>query len=162
MYVDASLALCGSITGNTITPANMFASGATVTSPNVIDLSSPNANGSLTRDLGAGNDYAKLRIEIVTAYAGGTSVQFNLVTADDSAISVNVTTIGATNVIPIASATAGARFEVEVNTRVLSKGQRYIALQAVNVGANTAGAIYADLGDGIEDFKAYPVGFAVL
>ena len=166
MLIDAALALCGSISGNTVTPANMFASGATVTSPNVIDLSSgyaPNGIGAAqTRDLGGGNDYAKLRVEIVTAYTGGTSVQFNLVTADDAGITTNVTIVGSTQVVPVASAISGARFEAEINTRLLSRGQRYLAVQAVNVGANTTGAVYADLGADIEDFKTYPVGFQVL
>ena len=166
MMVDAALALAGSIVGNTVTPANMFASGATVTSPNVIDLSSgyaPNGIGAAqTRDLGGGNDLAKLRVAIITAYTGGTSVQFNLVAADDAGITTNVTVIGSGPVIPVASAVAGSRFEVEINTRLLSKGQRYIAMQAVNVGANTTGAVYADIGADIEDFKVYPVGFQVL
>jgi hypothetical protein len=162
MYVDAALALAGSISGNTITPANMFASGATVTSPNVVDLASQGIPSGQTREMGGGNDLTKLRVEIVTAFTGGTSVQFNLVTADDSGISTNVTIIGSSAVIPVAQAIVGARFEVEINTRILSKGQRYLAMQAVNVGANTTGAVYADLGDGIEDFKTYPVGFAVL
>lgn len=166
MMVDAALALAGSIIGNTVTPANMFASGATVTSPNVIDLSSgyaPNGIGaSQTRDLGAGNDLVKLRVQILTAFTGGTSVQFNLVTADDAGITTNVTVIGSSNPIPVAAAIVGSRFEVEINTRLLSKGQRYVAMQAVNVGANTTGAVYADLGEDIEDFKVYPVAFQVL
>lgn len=166
MMCDALLALHGSITGNTVTGANAFASGASVNSANVIDLSSgyaPNSIGAAqTRDMGAGNDYAKLRVAITTAYSGGTSVEFQICTSDDAGQSTNVTVIGSTGAIAVASASLGARFEAEINTRLLSKGQRYLWMRAVNVGANAAGAIYADIGPDIEDFKTYPVGFPVL
>lgn len=166
MMVDALLALHGSITGNTVTGANAFASSANINSANVIDLSSgyaPNGIGAAqTRDIGAGNDFAKMRVEVTTAFTGGTSVEFQLCQSDDSAQSTNVTIAGTTGAIPVASAILGSRFEAEINTRLLSKGQRYIWMRAVNVGANTTGAIYADIGPDVEDFKTYPVAFQVL
>jgi len=163
MYVDALMALSGSITGNTVTGQNVFGASSTTTSTNVIDLSSGGIPSSgQTRDIGAGNDFAKVRVEVVTAFSGGTSCTFNLVAADDAGISTNVTVIGSTGAIAVASLTAGARFEAEINTRILSKGQRYIALQAVMSGTSTAGAIYADVGPDVEDFKTYANGFAVL
>ena len=61
----------------------------------------------------------------------------------------------------MASLTANARFMAEINTRLLQKGQRYLGMRTVNVGANTAGAIFADLGAEVADFKTYPSGFAV-
>ena len=35
-------------------------------------------------------------------------------------------------------------------------------MRAVNVGANTAGAVYADVGLEIADNKVYPSGFTVM
>jgi hypothetical protein len=164
MYVDALLALHGSISGNTVTGANAFATNANVNSANVIDLSTGYApNGiSQTRDLGGGNDFAKLRVEVTTAFTGGTTAEFQIITHDDAGQSTNVTVIGTTGAIAVASLTSGARLEAEINTKLLSKGQRYISMRTVNVGANSAGAIYADIGPDIEDFKTYGSGFAVL
>jgi hypothetical protein len=166
MYVDALLALHGSISGNTVTGANAFASSANINSANVIDLSSgyaPNGIGAAqTRDMGAGNDLAKLRVQVTTAFSGGTSAEFQICQSDDSGQSTNVTVVGTSGAIAVASLPINARVEVEINTKLLSKGQRYLWMRTVNVGANTTGAIYADIGPDIQDFKTYPVGFPVL
>lgn len=162
MYVDGFLALSGSITGNTVTGQDTYASSASVLSTNTVDLSAGIPTGS-TRDMGAGNDFVKGRIEVITAFTGGTSAEFQVITADNAALSTNVYVVGTTGAIPVASLIVGARFEVELNTRVGSKGQRYMGGRTVNVGANTAGGIYMDLGPDIQDGqKFYNNGFAVL
>ena len=155
MIVDAFLMLSGSITGNTVTPQATFASGASVLSTNTVDLGA-------TRDIGEGNDLVKGRVEVTTAFTGGTSAEFQVIQADDAALTTNVTVIGTTGAIPVASLTIGARFDIELNARIGSKGQRYVGGRTVNVGANTAGSILMDLGAEIQDGqKFYPVGFAV-
>jgi len=164
MICDALLSLHGSISGNTVTGANAFATSANINSTNVVDLSSGYSPSSVTqtRDVGAGNDLLRMRVAVTTAFTGGTSAAFEIIAHDDTAQSTNVTVIGSTGAIPVASLTAGSRFMAEINTRLLSKGQRYISMRTVNVGANTAGAIYADFGPDLEDFKTYPGGFVVL
>jgi hypothetical protein len=154
MIVDALLAVCGSITGNTVTGANMFGSSATVTSPNVVDLSQ-------NRDVGEGQDLF-VRFQVTTAFAGGTSAQFQAVVADDAGITTNVTVVGAGKVLPVATLALGYRDAFKLNPNIGSLGRRYFAIQAVNAGANTAGAVYADLGAEVADNKVYPSGFAVL
>lgn len=166
MITDAFLALAGSISGNTVTPASVFGAGTTIvsgsfTGGNVIDTAAPGNPSGNVRDIGEGGELY-LRVQVSTAAVGGTSMQFNVVSADDAAITTNVTVIGTTGAIPVASLTAGARFAAELNPRIASIGQRYIGLQVVNVGTNTAGAIYADIGDGIQDGqKFYPSGFTI-
>jgi hypothetical protein len=162
MYVDAFAALSGSITGNTVTPQATFASGASVLSTNTMDLSAGLPVGS-TRDIGEGNDLACARIQVVAAFTGGTSAEFQVIQADDAALTTNVTVIGSSGAIVVASLTAGARFAVELNPRIGSKGQRYLGGRTVNVGANTTGTIYMDIGPDIQDGqKFYTNGFAVL
>lgn len=162
MYVDANLMLSGSITGNTVTPQSTFASGASVLSTNTVDLSAGIPAGG-TRDLGEGNDLARGRVEVVTAFTGGTSAEFQVIQSDDAALSVNVTVIGTTGAIPVASLVVGARYDIELNARIGSKGQRYLGGRTVNVGANTTGAIIMDIGSEIQDGqKFYTNGFAVL
>lgn len=155
MIIDALLALSGSISGNTVTGQAVFASGASVLSTNTVDLGT-------ARDIGEGSDYAFGRIEVTTAFAGGTSAEFQIITADDAALTTNVKVLGSTGAIPVASLTAGARFVCEINPVIGTKGQRYVGGRTVNVGANTAGSIYADIGAEVQDFKTYAVGFAVL
>ena len=162
MYVDAFAALSGSITGNTVTPQATFASTASVLSTNTMDLSAGLPAGS-TRDIGEGNDMAKGRVQVVAAFTGGTSAEFQLITADDAALTTNVYVVGTTGAIPVASLTANSRWEIEINARIGSKGQRYLGGRTVNVGANTTGTIYMDVGPDIQDGqKFYTNGFAVL
>ncbi len=163
MYIDALLALSGSILGNTITPQPTFATGASVLSTNTIDLSSAGIPATQVRDLAEGGEFAQARIEVFTAFTGGTSAEFQIITADDAALTVNVFVIGTTGPLPVALLVAGSRFAARINPRLASKGQRYIGGRTVNIGANTAGAIYMDLGQEVQDGqKFYPVGFQVL
>lgn len=154
MIVDALLALHGSITGNTVTGANVFATNANVLSANTVDLGA-------TRDIGEGKDLYG-RVEITTAVTGGTSVEFQFITDSNANLNTTPVVIGTTGAIPVASLTAGARFVCKLNPALLSKGQQYLGMRAVNVGANAAGQAYADVGAEIADFKVYPSGFSVL
>jgi hypothetical protein len=163
MYVDALLTLSGSAVGSTITGQNVFASGASVLSTNTIDLASGGVPTGQVRDIGAGTDFAKGRFQVTTAFSGGTSAEFQIITADDAALTTNVKVIGTTGAIVVASLPVGTRLECELNTVIGSKGQRYIGGRTVNVGANVAGAIFADIGVEIQDGqKFYPSGFAIL
>jgi hypothetical protein len=163
MILDALLTLAGSIAGNTITPQTVTGSG-NVLSTNVIDLSSGGTPSGQTRDLGESNGIAgpMLRVEVMTAFAGATSVEFQLIQSDDAAQSVNVTEVATTGPIAVASLVAGARFAAPLIPRIGSKGQRYISGRWVITGTGTAGAIFADIGDELADGqKFYPSGFAV-
>jgi hypothetical protein len=154
MYVDAALTLSGSISGNTVTGQNVFGNGTSVLSTNTADLGA-------ARDLGEGGDLYG-RFEVTTAFTGGTSCEFQVIVADDAGLTSNVTVVGTTGAIAVASLTAGARFACEINPRLGSKGQRYIGLRGVNVGNNSAGAIFGDLGLDVHDGqKFYPAGFTV-
>lgn len=170
-YIDNNLILGGSITisGSGMTIAGQTITGTgTVLSTNVIDLASGGttpANGTSalqTRDIGEGGDYPLLRVDVTTAFTGATSVEFQIIQHDDTAQSVNVTQVGTTGPIALASLTAGARFVAEINPRLLSKGQRYLSARYLIVGTSTAGAAFVDLGMDIQDGqKFYPSGFSL-
>lgn len=164
MFCDALTAVQGSITGNTITGANIFGSGTTVVSGSSIDCATAgNPTSGQVRDMGEGGEMLFARISVTTAFSGGTSAEFQVIATDAAALTGNVTVIGTTGAIPVASLTQGARFVARVNPRLANKGQRYLGIQCVNVGANTAGAVYADFGLDIQDGqKFYANGFAVL
>lgn len=156
MIQDARLLVSGSISAsdNSITGQTVTGTG-NVISTNVIDLLQ-------NRDLGEAQELY-IRAQVGTAQAGGTSVEIQAITADDAALSSNVTVIGSTGAILTAALTAGARFAAEVNPRIGSKGQRYLGIRYVIVGTSTAGTIVADFGIEIQDGqKFYPSGFTIL
>lgn len=155
MYVDANLAVSGSITGNTVSGQTATGTDTSVLSTNTIDLLQ-------AREIGEGENLY-LRAEVVTAGSGGTSVEIQAIATDAANLTGNVTVIGTTGAIPVASLTAGARFAARINPHLTSKGQRYLGVRYVTVGAVSAGAYYADFGHDLQDGqKMYPVGFAVL
>jgi hypothetical protein len=155
MYVDSLLALSGSISGNTV-------SGQTATGTDTSVLSTNTVNLSTARDLGEGGDLYG-RFETVTAASGGTSVEMQIIAADNANGTGNVAVLGTTGAIAVANVTAGSRFACAINPRLASKGQLYVLARYVFVGAVAAGAYYADVGLDIQDGqKFYPNGFAVL
>lgn len=155
MYVDNNLLVSGTISGSTITGQSVFSAGTSVLSTNTIDLSQ-------ARDVAEGQDLYG-RFEYTVAGAGGTSIEHQIIVADDAALTTNVTVIGTTGAIPVASLTLGARFACAINPRIASKGQRFMGARYVSVGTTTAGAVLGDIGLDIQDGqKSYPSGFAVL
>lgn len=155
MMIDNYLTLSGSWangawTGQTITGATA------VLSANTVDLLQ-------NRDIGEGAE-VNLRVGVQTAFAGLTSLLIEVIVADDAALSTNVTTIGSSGQIAVASLVAGARFVITTNPRIGSKGQRYLGVRYTPTGTGTAGALIAELGDSTvaDGQKFYPVGFAVL
>lgn len=153
MITDALTAVSGSITGNTVTGQDFKGNGTTVVSTNTIDL-------GVARDIGEGAPlYA--RVEVTVAAAGGTSVEFQAISSAAADLSTP-TVLGTSGAIAVASLTAGAKVAFRINPKLASNGQRYLGIQAVNVGNNTAISAYADFGLEIQDTKNYASGFAVL
>lgn len=156
MYVDNNLLVSGSVgaTG-ALTAQNVFSAGTSVLSTNTIDLLQ-------ARDLGEGTNLYG-RWEWLTAAVGGTSIEMQVIVADDAALSTNVTVVGTTGAVPVASLVIGSRWAAQINMRLGLKGQRYMGCRYVNVGTTTAGAVMGDIGlDVTEGNKFYPVGFSIL
>lgn len=155
MYVDNNTLVSGSISGNTLTPQTVTGTSITVNSTNTIDLGT-------NRDIAAGIDWPTLHAIVGTAVSGGTSVEVRAVAADDAALSSNVTVIGSSGPIAVASLTAGKRLAIELNAQIGSKGQRYLGVQYVLTGAVAAGTWTAFFGLDTQDGqKFYPSGFSV-
>lgn len=162
MYVDAALALMGSITGNTVTGQAVTGTGVTVVSTNTIDAASQGVPSSQVRDFGEGQELFG-RFEVLASVSGGTSVELQVIAADAAALTGNVTVLGTTGAIAVAAFILGARFACAINPRLANKGQRCLGMQYITVGAVTIGSVYGDIGPDITDGqKFYPNGFAVL
>lgn len=155
MYVDRLLTLSGSITGNTKAFQNVFATDNSVLSTDAIDL-------GIATDVGQGQPLFG-RFDIGTAFTGGTSAEFQIIASDAANGTGNVTVIGTSGAIPVAQLTATARGAFMLNPRLASRGQRYLTGRVVNVGANSAGSVFMDIGTEIQDgLDFYPSGFSVL
>lgn len=157
MIMDANLIVSGTVGGTAIAPSlTGQAVTATAVSTNTVDLTT-------ARDVFAGNDLIKLRVMLTATFATLTSLTFEIIQADAADLTGNVTVVGSSGAIPVASLLIGKRFVIEGNTRLLSTGQRYLgARYTVGGSSATTGAVLADFGDQIADFKTYASGFAVL
>ena len=143
-----------------IDAATQFSNAQTVTGASAI-LSTNTLDALQNRDLGGGGSFPVL-FQVGTAFAGLTALEMQVITADDAGLTTNVTAIGSTGAIPLASLTTGARFYAGINSRPQQKGQRYIGCRYVPTGTGTAGSISAQIGGNVGDFKpVYPVGYSV-
>lgn len=155
-YVDNNLLLSGSISSTGVVAGQtVYSAGTSVLSTNTVDL-------GIARDMGEGADLFG-RFQYTVAAAGGTSIEMQVISATDAALSASVVVLATTGPIAVASLVLGARFAVSVSPQIGSKGQRYLGLRYVSVGTTTAGSVFGDLGTEIQDGqKAYANGFAVL
>jgi len=149
MIIDSLLQFSGSITGNTVTAQSLIGAAATTTSTNVVDLAGV-GTGNTARDLGQGAGL-EIMVEVVQAFAGGTSMQVALVVADDAAISVNVETIIQEAPLVIANLPAGTLIPIHLDRAAPLPAKRYMALQYTTVGTMTGGSVVAAVVRDVQD-----------
>ena len=117
---------------------------------------------SIARDIGEGENLY-MNFAVPTALTGGTSVKFEVVVADDAAITSNVTVVGSSDAVLTAALVAGYNNAVRINPIIGSLGKRYLAARYTIVGTYSAGSVIADIVHGIQDGKkSYASGFAVV
>ena len=127
----------------------------TAVSSDTIDL-------SVARDIGEGHDLL-MNFALTEAFAGGTSTNFEVIIADNAALSSNVVVVGASGAIATASLTLGTNIAVRINPQIGSLGKRYIGARYTVSGTNTAGKVTADIVETIRDGKKfYASGFSVV
>lgn len=127
---------------------------ATAVSTDTVDL-------SIARDIGEGENLF-VNFAIGAAFVGGTSTAFEVVVADDEALTSNVTVVGSSGAVLTADLTANKNVAVRINPLIGSTGKRYFGTRYTVVGTNSAGTVTADVVHGIQDGqKFYASGFAV-
>jgi hypothetical protein len=127
----------------------------TAVSTDTVDL-------SIARDMGEGGDLF-MNFAMTEAFAGGTSTNFEIIIADNAALSSNVVVIGASGAIVTASLTLGTNVAVRLNPQIASLGKRYLGARYTVSGTNTAGKVVADIVMDVQDGKKfYASGFAVV
>lgn len=144
-----------------ITPQSVNGAG-TVVSSNVVDNGPTPANQ--VPDYGRGEE-VEITIAVITAPTVGTSVQFQLVQADDAAISSNVQVLAQTDAFPIANLPAGTRVPLHWRRADPFAPKRYVALRFVNVGAIATASYIAAVGKDFMDTVAtrvFRTGYSVI
>ena len=112
MIFDAALVLSGAIGGGSGAMSGQAANGAgNILSTNTIDVGPLPLGGNQNTDLGTGTAL-QLAVRVLSAPTVGTSVQFQIIQADDGALTSNVQVLGQTDAIPIASLPAGTQVVV--------------------------------------------------
>jgi len=127
----------------------------TAVSTDTVDL-------SVARDMGEGGDLY-MNFAMTEAFAGGTSTNFEIIIADNAALSSNVVVIGASGAIVTADLTLGKNVAVRLNPQIASLGKRYLGARYTVSGTNTAGKVVADIVADVQDGKKfYASGFSVV
>lgn len=127
----------------------------TAVSSDTIDL-------SVARDMGEGGEIT-MNFALTEAFAGGTSTNFEVIIADNAALSSNVVVVGASGALATADLTLGKNVAVRINPLIGSLGKRYMGARYTVSGTNTAGKVTADIVEAIQDGKKfYPSGFSVV
>jgi predicted RecA/RadA family phage recombinase len=108
------------------------------------------ANSTFSLDLKSGRDIGEgeelfVVFNVGTAFAGGTSVQISIVTADDAGLTSNVTTLASLPAIATANLTAGARRVLQIPPQFGTNGRQYLGVVYTVVGTFSAGTITADI-----------------
>jgi hypothetical protein len=127
----------------------------TAVSTDTVDL-------SVARDMGEGGDLY-MNFAMTEAFAGGTSTNFEIIIADNAALSSNVQVIGASGAIVTADLTLGKNVAVRLNPQIALLGKRYLGARYTVSGTNTAGKVVADIVMDVQDGKKfYASGFSVI
>lgn len=143
MIVDQNLRL----TSPAITTASTYYSDA-------IDLSQ-------AREIGEGEDIYAFTT-ITTAFTGGTNVTFDVVVADNAALTTNTTVVASHGTVVTASLTAKAQFVTRINPVIGTLGRRYLGIRYTTTGTYSTGVALTDFPHDIQDGKKfYASGFSV-
>lgn len=164
MILDAFYTLSGSISAaGVLSGQSVTGTNTSVLSTNTVDLGPLTLGGNQPGDTGAGEPL-ELMFNILAAPTVGTSVQFQLIQADDAALSSNVQVINQTDAFPIASLPINTLVPLHWNRAAPYAPKRYIGARYVLVGAIASTSIFAALTKDAQDVKNifYKSGYAVL
>lgn len=87
--------------------------------------------------------HGRVLAEVTTAFAGGTTIQAQLVMADDAALGTNLVVVQETAAVPLASLKAGYVFALDALPPGIDK--RFIGIRYVVAGTFTAGQVTAGM-----------------
>jgi hypothetical protein len=162
MIIDALLTLFGSINAAGVLTGAAANGAGNILSTNTIDLAPLSLGGNQAGDTGAGNDLTVV-FQVLTAPTVGTNVQFQLIQADDAALTSNVQVINQTDAFAIAALPAGTLVPLGLDPAAPYAPKRYLGARIVNTGAIATLSVFASI---VKDPQAvkniyFKSGFAV-
>lgn len=152
MITDNFLVLAGAISAAGVISGTSFNGAATAVGPNSIDMGPLALGGNQVGDVGGGEPL-EIEVSILTAPTVGTSCKYQLVQADDAALTTNVQVINSTDDIPIASLPAGTVVPLHYDRAAPYAPKRYVGLRVVTVGAIATHSIFAAVVKNVQDAK---------
>jgi hypothetical protein len=164
MILDAFLLLSGGVSGSGTLTGQAVTN--TAVSTNSLDTNPDTLGGNQPNDIGRGTalEVAISVLQTATA-AGAATVNFELIQADDGALTTNVETIVQTGAIPIAKLTAGTLVPLHVDRAAPYAPRRYIGVRyTIGTGPLTGGSFSAAIVRNVADIQNIygKSGFAVL
>lgn len=138
------------------TDQSIAINGTTALSDNSVDL-------KVARDMGEGRQLF-MNFAITTAMSAGTSCAFEIIIADNAALTSNVVSLATTPAIARASLVAGYNTALAIPPQIASLGKRYLGARYTVVGDNSAGTgkVTTDIVTEIQDGKKfYASGFSL-
>lgn len=128
MLLSGSISALGALTGQAVNGAGSFLSA------NTIDIAPLTIGGNQAADTGVGEELY-VEFSVLTAPTVGTSVRFQLIQADDAALTQNVQVINQTDDLPIANLAAGTIVPLHWDPAAPYTPKRYVGARYVNTGA---------------------------
>jgi hypothetical protein len=162
VILDNNLILSGSVSALGVVTGQAANGAGNILGTNTIDLGPLSIGGNQVGDIGAGEPL-EIEFSVLTAPTTGTNVRFQLIQADDAALSSNVRVIDQTDDIPIASLPAGAIVPLHWDRAAPYAPQRYVGVRYVNTGAIATFSVFASVTKNLQDVKNifFKSGFAV-
>jgi hypothetical protein len=163
MILDNNLVLSGAISAAGVLSGQLITANSTL-STNTIDLGPLTIGSNQAGDTGAGEPL-ELEFSVLVAPATATTMQFQLIQADDAALTSNVQIINQTDAFPIASLPAGTLVPLHWDRAAPYAPKRYIGARYIATGSTvTAMSVVASVVKNVQDVKNifYKSGFAIL
>jgi hypothetical protein len=163
MILDNFAFLSGAVSAAGVLTGQLLVANSTL-STNTMDLGPLAIGGNQVGDLGGGEPL-EVAISVLVAPTAVTAVQFQLIQADDAALTTNIQVINQTDAIPIASLVAGSLVPLHYDRAAPFAPKRYIGVRYVASGGTTLASmsVTAAIVKNVADVKnvSFKSGFAV-
>jgi hypothetical protein len=134
MILDAAMLLSGSYSAAGVLTGQAVNGAGSILSSNTIDIAPLTIGGNQAADTGVGEELY-VEFSVLTAPTVGTNVRFQLIQADDAALTSNVQVINQTDDLPIANLAAGTIVPLHWDPAAPYTPKRYVGARYVNTGA---------------------------
>lgn len=153
MIIDSLLVLAGAVNAAGVVSGQAANGAGSTLGTNTIDMGPCTTFGGNQVTDGGTGEPLEIAFNILTAPTVGTSVRFQLVQADDPALSVNLQVLVQTDAYPIASLPAGTIVPLHWDRAAPYAPKRYVGVQFVNTGAIATLSVFASVVKNMQDVK---------